>query len=59
MKLTPSSGRRRSVRSASGAIRGLAPDALAGDAHGAEAKTIDGDVADRELAGGGGVGFAA
>ena len=52
MKLTPSSGRRLSVRSASASIRRRAPDALAGDAHGAEAEAMDGEVAaDLEAAG--------
>jgi len=48
----PSSGKRLSVRIASLAVGRRAPDALAGDAHGAEAEPIDLDVAaDREAAG--------
>ena len=57
MKLTPSSGMRRSVRSTSVAVGGLAPDAAPGDAHGAEAEAVDRELAaDPEGAGRGGVG---
>ena len=45
MKLTPSSGTRFKRAERLGAIRRLAPDARAGDAHGAEAEAIDLDLA--------------
>ena len=45
MKLTPSSTARRSTRMHFVVIVRRAPDALAGYAHGAEAESVDGEVA--------------
>ncbi len=52
MKSMPSSGKRSSVRTDLVMILRLAPDAAAGDAHGAEAEAIDCEIpADLELTG--------
>ena len=55
MKSTPSSTARRRTRARRGDRRAV-PDAFAGDAHGAVAEAVDGEVAEVNLAGGGGVG---